>query len=289
MEFRNLGNGEALLSAIGFGTWRYTGGTEPIQAAIDHGATLIDTAESYGTEEAVGVAVRGRRKDVILATKVLPRNFRRAELTAAVERSLRRLRTDYIDLYQLHWPNYTVPIAETMSAMEALVAAGKIRFIGLSNFSVRQMQEAQACLGRIKIVSNQLRYSLIERTVEDGMLQYCRTNHITLIAFSPLGEDFSRIRSFDPNDALRAVADRLGKTRAQVALNWLISKEGVVAIPKCSSVPRAIENCEASGWKIPDDACALLSDKIRYKRRTHMESVLRRLAKHANQIFGREL
>src|SRR4029077_13845353 len=136
------------------------------RAAIEYGACLIDTAEAYGTEEIVGQAISGRRDRGFLATKVLPRNFKRRDLVAAAERSLRRLGTDYIDLYQLHWPNETVPIAQTMQGMAELVDAGKIRFVGVSNFSVRALQKAQPALPKYPIVANQVQYSLIERTIE---------------------------------------------------------------------------------------------------------------------------
>src|ERR1017187_10284944 len=122
------------LPEIALGTWQYQGGVEPLRAGIALGANFIDTAEAYGTEEVVGQAIKGIREKVFLATKVSPRHFRRPDVIRAAEQSLRRLNTDYIDLYQLHWPNYSVPIGETMAAMEELVETGKIRFIGLSNF-----------------------------------------------------------------------------------------------------------------------------------------------------------
>ena len=135
MLLRELANSGIRLPEIGFGTWNYSGGVEPLQAAIECGARFIDTAESYGTEEVVGKAIKGRRDRVFLATKVLPRNFMQRELVAAAERSLRLLGTDHIDLYQLHWPNLTIPIEEPMSGMEKLVEEGKVRFIGVSNLS----------------------------------------------------------------------------------------------------------------------------------------------------------
>src|SRR2546430_6224691 len=136
------------LPEIGFGTWGYQGGAAPLRRGIDLGACLIDTAEGYGTEEIVGEAIRGVRDRVFLATKALPRHFRRGDLLRAADQSLARLKTDYIDLYQLHWPNYTVPLEETMAAMEELVDQGKVRFIGVSNFSVTDLKEAQAVLAR---------------------------------------------------------------------------------------------------------------------------------------------
>src|SRR5215472_5804347 len=120
----------------------------------------------YGSEEVVGEAIREVRSKALVATKASPRNFRRADLLQAADGSLKRFRTTYIDLYQLHWSNYTVGIEETMGAMEELVDAGKIRFIGVSNFSVHALEKAQAALSKHKIVSNRVRYSLMERTVE---------------------------------------------------------------------------------------------------------------------------
>src|SRR5689334_14089155 len=136
MNYKPLGATDVLLPEIGLGTWKYTGGAGPLRAGIECGAAFIDTAESYGTEEVVAEAVRGIRQNVFLATKARPRNFRPADIAAAVEGSLRRLHTDYIDLYQLDWPNHTVPIADTMGALEEMVSAGKIRYIGVSNFQL---------------------------------------------------------------------------------------------------------------------------------------------------------
>src|SRR5207247_6345529 len=158
-----LGNTNICLPEVGLGTWNYKGGAEPLRRGIALGACLIDTAESYGTEEIVGEAVKDLRDRVFIATKALPRHFRHTDLLMAADRSLKRLRTDHIDLYQLHWPNYAVPIEETMAAMEALVERGKVRFIGVSNFSVTDLKKAQAALSKYKIASNQVRYNLIDR------------------------------------------------------------------------------------------------------------------------------
>jgi diketogulonate reductase-like aldo/keto reductase len=289
MESKTLGTTDLPLPEIGLGTWKYSGGTQPLRAGVEHGARFIDTAESYGSEEIVGRAVREFRHRVFLATKVSPRNFRARDLIAAVERSLERLQTDYIDLYQLHWPNYTVPIEETMRAMEQLVDAGKIRFIGVSNFSIRELKRAQSALTKHKIVSNQLRYSLVERTIEGSMLRYCQQVGITVIAFSPLGERFSKLLANDPDGILELVAKRTGKTAAQVALNWVIAKENIVAIPKASTVEHAIEDCAASGWRLGQEDCRLLEKTISFKRRGYLEAIVRRNTKHAFQLFGRHM
>ncbi len=289
MEFKKMGKSQVLWPEIGLGTSNYAGGIEPLRAGIEHGAILIDTAESYGTEEVVGMAIRGLRDRVFLATKVSPRNFRRRDLVVAAEKSLRRLGTDRIDLYQLHWPNYTVPIAETMAAMESLVDQGKVRFIGVSKFSVGELKKAQAALSKYQIVSNQVRYSLVERSIEQDVLPYCQQAGISVIAFSPLGNEFSNIRRNDPERMLAQVASRSGKTAAQVALNWLVAKDNVVVIPKASTVDHVVENCGASGWRLSQADAELLDTHIRYRRRGRLERLARRWATHAFQLRGRHL
>jgi diketogulonate reductase-like aldo/keto reductase len=287
MLFRELGKTGIRLPEIGLGTWNYSGGIEPLRAAIECGARLIDTAESYGTEEIVGEAIKGRRHQVFLATKVLPRNFRRRDLIVAAERSLRRLGTDHIDLYQLHWPNLTIPIEDPMRGMEELVDAGKVRFIGVSNFIVRDLIEAQAALGKQRIVANQVRYSLVDRTIEGGLLQYCQKNGITVIAYSPLASGVRNIRAADPDRVLRRVAQTSAKSEAQVALNWCISKENVIAIPKASTVAHVMENVGASGWKLQPELAHLLEKRIRYRRRGALEMGARRAVRWGMQKLGR--
>jgi diketogulonate reductase-like aldo/keto reductase len=180
MHHKDLAETGIRLPAVGLGTWQYRGGIEPLRTGITLGAYFIDTAESYGTEEVVGQAIHGIRKDIFLATKVSPRHFRRADVIAAAEASLKQLNTDYIDLYQLHWPNHTIPIEETMGTMEQLVDSGKIRFIGVSNFFLHDLRNAQKAMSKHKIVSNQVRYSLIEeehRIWSLGVLPTAQRHH----------------------------------------------------------------------------------------------------------------
>src|SRR5467141_278048 len=282
-----LANSGVRLPEIGFGTWNYLGGIQPLRAAIECGPRLIDTAESYGTEEIVGEAIKGRRHQVFLATKVLPRNFSRRDLIAAAERSLRRLGTDHIDLYQLHWPNLAIPIEEPMGGMEELVDAGKVRFIGVSNFSVPDLVNAQTALSRHRIVANQVRYNLIERTIEGGLLEYCQKNGITAIAYSPLAMGLANIRAADPEGVLRKAAEATCKSEAQVALNWCIRNENLIAIPKASSVEHVVENMGASGWKLGAEMARLLEDRIRYRRRGPLEMRARRVVRWGMQKLGR--
>jgi diketogulonate reductase-like aldo/keto reductase len=157
----------------------------------------------------------GESATVFFASKVSPRNFRHQDAIKAAECSLKQLQTDHLDLYQLHWPNYTVPIAETMSAMERLVEMGKIRFIGVSNFTVAEMRSAQAQLSKTRIVSNQVRYSLVDRSSEQELLLYCEINLISLLAFSPLATGFDGLRRADRGDALGQVAATVQKRRGR--------------------------------------------------------------------------
>ncbi len=277
---------QARLPEIGLGTWKYSGGIAPLRHGIELGATLIDTAESYGTEEIVGEAIRGIRQRVFLATKVSPHHFRRKEIRLAAEASLRRLQTDYIDLYQLHWRNLIVPLEETMDAMEELANEGKIRFIGVSNFLVRELRLAQAALSRHRIFSNQVRYSLIDRSIEPKLLGYCQQNQIAIIAYTPLGHGLREITKMDPKGILDLLAKQMGKTPAQVALNWCLANEGVVTIPKASTIEHVTEDCGASGWKLRPEQVEELSRGIRFRRRGSVENALRRTALYFFQRFG---
>ena len=288
MDSKKLGPSQIELPEIGLGTWKYSGGVAPLRHGIELGATLIDTAESYGTEELVGQAIHGIRKEVFLATKISPHHFRRGDVQRAAEASLRRLGTDYLDLYQLHWPNLIVPLEETMSAMEELVEQGKVRYIGVSNFLVEELQRAQAALSRHRIFSNQVRYSLIDRTIEGKLLPYCRQNRIAVIAFTPLGHGLEQIRRMDPADTLGQVAGQAGKTPAQAALNWCLAEEGVMVIPKASSVEHVTDDCGASGWRLSPEQMARLRRGVQFSRRGPVEMALRRTTRYFFQRFGLE-
>ena len=286
MNQKELGKTGVLLPEIGLGTWQYGGGMEPIRKAIVLGSSLVDTAESYCTEEIVGEAVKQLRNRVFIATKVSPKHFRRSDVLMAADRSLERLRTDYIDLYQLHSPNSIIPIEETMGAMVELVDRGKIRFIGVSNFSVPELRKAQAALSKYRVVSNQVCYSLVDRSIEVGLLRYCAENNITVIAYSPLAHGIDHIKEKDPRAILSKVAALAGKTEAQVALNWCISRENVIAIPKASSVDHVVQNCDASGWRLSSEQNRLLEEAVKFQRRGRAEAALRRAARGILQRVG---
>jgi len=264
MELKELGRTGVMVPEIGLGTWKYSGGPAPLLRGIDLGANLIDTAEMYRTEDAVGQAIAGRRDEVFLATKVLGSHLRDDQVMRAADESLRRLAVDYIDLYQIHWSNNSVPIAETMGAMEELVNAGKVRYIGVSNFSVAELREAQEAMTKHPIVSNQVLYNLNARLIEQDTLQYCQENGITIMAYTPLADgslaSSPRFRQDQKSKVLDQVSAETGKTRSQVALNWCTSRPGVIAIPKSNRIDRTEENCGASGWRLSEEQVRLLDE-----------------------------
>ena len=261
MEHKELANTGVELPEIGLGTAGYRGGVAPLQRGISLGAFLIDTAEAYDTEDAVGEAIRDIRDEVFVATKVSPPHFRHDDVLKAADNSLKRLGTTHIDLYQLHVPSSDIPIEETMGAMDRLVEAGKIRFIGVSNFSVAQLKQAQAASTN-KIVSNQVRYSLVDRSIEAELLPYCQENDVTILAYSPLAVGMGKLNARLNKGVLEQVAQETGKTEAQVALNWCVSHENVITIPKSDSVERTEENCRASGWKLSTEQLIVLEQAL---------------------------
>ena len=266
MELKELGSTGVMVPEIGLGTWKYRGGVEPLQTGIGMGSSLIDTAEMYRTEDVVGQVIASRREEVFLATKVSGSHLRRDQVLRAADASLRLLNTDYIDLYQIHWPNRGVPIAETMGAMESLVDSGLIRYIGVSNFRLGELQEAQNAMSHHPVVSNQVLYSLKDREIERDLLPYCQEQGITIIAYTPLadgslaGKSRFPVRQSRGINALEAVAVETSKTMAQVALNWCTSRPNVIAIPKSNSLARTQENCGASGWRLPPAQVNTLDD-----------------------------
>jgi len=276
MITKELGRTGVFIPELGIGTSNYHAGPGPLRQGLERGALFLDTAESYGTEDVVGQSVKGMRDRVFIATKVSPQNFRAADLRRSVENSLLRLGIDTVDLVQLHYPNPSIPIAETMGAMADLVDAGKVKYVGVSNFSVAQLREACQALGKYPVVSNQVRYNLIDRTIEADLLPYCQANHITVIAYTPLARGLHRIRDCDPGGIVDQVARETGKSPAQVVLNWCLSKDGVVAIPMSNSAEHLLENCESSGWRLTAPQLALLNTRIQYRHRNRLDTLLRR-------------
>lgn len=218
-----------------------------LQFGIDLGMTFLDTAEVYGagnSERIVGKAIKGRRERVFLATKFSPENSSYKGVISSLEDSLRRLQTDYVDLYQAHWPNPSIPIGETMSALAQLMSDGKIRNVGVSNFSKREFLQAQEFLTESRIASNQVEFNLVDRFAEQELLPFLRLTGGVLIAYSPL--DKGRNASGDPREKiLSELSKKYEKTTTQIALAWLISHNGVLAIPGSSNRKHLEENAKS--------------------------------------------
>ena len=251
MEFRQLGRSGEKVSTIGMGTWHFGDyrSTEErdrqvtvLRRGVELGLNLIDTAERYASgrsEEVVGEAVKDIRKDVFIATKVAGEHLRHDDVIRACKASLKRLRTSYIDLYQVHWPDPAVPIKETMSAMEKLVQNGLVRYVGVSNFSVSETEDARGALSKNEIISNQVEYSLTNRYVEPEILPYCAREKITLMAYSPLSR--GKIADSIP----KALLQKYSLSPAQMILNWVTRQEDVVAIPKSADIRHLEENASS--------------------------------------------
>jgi len=270
MEFKELSDG-VKIPVLGIGTWKMGGGFSAdsthdkeeilaIKAAVRLGMTHIDTAELYGNghaEELVGEAIREfKREELFITTKVKSENLRYDYLISAAKRSLKRLRTSYVDLYLIHSPNPDIPIEETMKAMDYLVENKLTRFIGVSNFSVEQIEEAQKH-AKNKIVANQIEYNLLTRNrgqftndMESEIIPYCQKNGVIVIAYRPLTKGELAKPEIKLLDEL---AEKYGRTQAQIALNWLISKPNIVTIPKAVRVEHIKENLGAIGWRLNEE------------------------------------
>ncbi len=259
MRLKELGNSGVKVSAIGQGSMGVGGNFSPdkskdaeqvsaLRLGIEKGMTFIDTAEIYGgghAEEVIGEAIKGLRNKVFVATKFSPEHSTYDQVIASANASLQRLQTDYIDLYQLHWPNPEVAISETMRAMEDLADQGKIKQIGVSNFSLSQLKEAQAVLKKHRIVSNQVEYNLFDRSIEKDLLPYCEKEKISIIAYSPL----------DQGKSAKTIS---GKT----TLAWLIAHPAVIAIPKALRPEHIAENASAMDIELTKDEFEKISNEF---------------------------
>lgn len=250
---------------IGLGTWQMEDDDEgdvirAVHRAIELGVTHVDTAEMYGTgrvEQILGKALVGKRDRVFLASKVLPRNADHDAVIRACERSLRRLGTDRLDLYLLHWRGSGVPLAETFGAFEALRVAGKIGAWGVSNFDVADLAEAHAAAGPGKLACNQVLYHLGDRTIEHDVIPWCDKHGVAVVAYSPFGSAGGfPTRSSPGGKALADVGKPLGATARQVALAYLLRRAFV--IPKASRVEHVAENAGAAALTLDEMAIARL-------------------------------
>jgi diketogulonate reductase-like aldo/keto reductase len=254
------------IPALGVGTWgmaehpgRRAAEIAALQTAVDLGLTVIDTAEMYaggGAEELVAEALGNRRREIFLVSKVLPQHATRRGTVSACEATLRRLHTDHLDLYLLHWRG-AVPLHETLAAFEALGRQGKIRHWGVSNFDVDDMQELVSVTADAEshVASNQVLYNLTRRGIEYDLLPWCRKRRISVMAYSPI--ERGRLAK---DATVKAMATRLDATAAQVALAWVLRQQGVIAIPKAAQVEHVRENRGALDIALSSDDLNKLDD-----------------------------
>jgi diketogulonate reductase-like aldo/keto reductase len=250
MRLHNFGNAGANVPVVGQGSWYIDSGDRKTAIAalcrgIECGMTHIDTAEMYGDAELViAEAIKGRRDRLFLVSKVLPGNASRKGTVAACERSLRRLKTDHLDCYLLHWRG-AYPLADTVAAFDELMGSGKIRSWGVSNFDCDDLDEMLAVAGEGRIACNQVLYHLKERAIEHAVIPWCERHNVAVVGYSPFGHnDFPSPRS-KPGGVLQKIADARGATPRQVALAFLTRRLQVFAIPKASTPEHAAENAGA--------------------------------------------
>ncbi len=260
METRPFGPTGREVPVIGQGTWylderdRRTA-IETLRHGIGLGMTHIDTAEMYGSgraEEIVGEAIEGRRDEVFLVTKVLPQNASREGTVAACERSLKRLKTDRIDCYLLHWRG-TYALADTFAAFEQLRKAGKILSWGVSNFDESELEEARRIAGEGRVACDQVLYHLKERAVEHAVLPWCERHHAALTAYSPFGHDEFPEPHTPGGRVLAKIAGAHRATPRQVALRFLLRWPGMFVIPKASTPEHAAENAAAGSLRLTEE------------------------------------
>jgi len=255
---------------LGMGTWGMGGKFERddftrdvslqvLRLGLSLGLRLIDTAEIYGeglTEEIVGEAIQGHpREDVFIISKVWKTNLHYDDVLHAAEKTLERLKTPYIDLYLVHWPNHEIPLQETMRAMERLLESGLVKAIGVSNFSPSEMREAEESLTSTKLAANQIEYSVLHQEAQKEIIPYCLTHDIRVIAYRPLAKGKIADTQLPK---LRTVAHTCNKTVTQVALNWLLS-QNIIAIPATLNMGHLRENVGALDFTLSAEDIRLLT------------------------------
>jgi diketogulonate reductase-like aldo/keto reductase len=262
---QKFGQNGPQVSVIGQGSWYIDRGDRKravtaLRRGVDLGMTHIDTAEMYGDAElVVADAIAGQRDKIFLVSKVLPGNASRRGTITACERSLKRLKTDRLDCYLLHWRG-SYPLAETVAAFEQLVSSGKIRSWGVSNFDTDDLGEMLAVAGKGKIACNQVLYHLRERAIEHAVIPWCAAHGVAVVAYSPFGHNDFPSPGSKAGGVLQTIADAHGASPRQVALGFLTREPCVVAIPKASTPEHAAENAAAGDLVLSEEEVAALEN-----------------------------
>jgi diketogulonate reductase-like aldo/keto reductase len=263
LRTRKFGTPGPLVPVIGQGTWYIDRGDRKaaiaaLRRGIELGMTHIDTAEMYGDAELIiADAIAGQREELFLVSKVLPSNASRRGTITACERSLKRLNTDWLDCYLLHWRG-SYPLEETVAAFEQLVAAGKIRSWGVSNFDADDLDELLDVAGEGRIACNQVLYHLKERAIEHAVLPWCEEHGVAVVAYSPFGHNDFPAPNSKGGQVLQAIAEAHDATPRQVALSFLTRGPLTFAIPKASSAEHAAENAAAGDLVLADREIAAI-------------------------------
>jgi diketogulonate reductase-like aldo/keto reductase len=263
LRTKKFGTAGPLVPVIGQGTWYIDRGDRraaiaALRRGIELGMTHIDTAEMYGDAELIiGEAIAGQRDDLFLVSKVLPSNASRRGTIVACERSLRRLKTDWLDCYLLHWRG-SYPLEETVAAFEQLVAAGKIRSWGVSNFDVDDLDELLDVAGEGRITCNQVLYHLKERAIEHAVMPWCEQNGVAVVAYSPFGHNDFPSPNSKGGQLLQTIAEAHDATARQVVLSFLSRGPLTFAIPKASTPEHAAENADAGDLGLSDGEIAAI-------------------------------
>jgi diketogulonate reductase-like aldo/keto reductase len=260
MRFKKFGPVGRDVAVIGQGTWnietvRRVDAVNALRRGLDLGMTHIDTAEMYGSgaaEDIVGEAIAGRREEVFLVSKVLPSNASRTGTVKACEASLRRLKTQALDCYLLHWRG-SFPLSETIAGMGDLIAAGKILSWGVSNFDVADLEEAQRVAGAGRIACNQVLYHVQERAIEHAVIPWCAQNKVAVVAYSPFGHNDFPAPESAGGRALKDIAKKHGASPRQVALAFLTRQPSVFTIPKAVKLAHVEENAGAADLALSAD------------------------------------
>jgi diketogulonate reductase-like aldo/keto reductase len=266
VQTRSFGDKSWQVPVVGQGSWKLPDGAAAVEGArkalklgIELGMTHIDTAEMYGeghSEEIIAGAIAGLPRDrLFIVSKVLPENASYRGTIQACDRSLSRLKLEYLDCYLLHWRG-SHPVADTMRAMEELVVQGKIRALGVSNFDVEDLEEAQQALTKEKLACNQVLYHLWERGIEHSLLPYCKRKSISVVGYTPFGQRKLPGQESNEGAALSAVAAKHGATVAQIALAFLVRLDATFTIPKASSEEHVRANAGAGAIKLDDEDIA---------------------------------
>ena len=234
-----------------------------VDHALDNGISLIDTAPDYGngqSEIEIGKAIKNKRSKAFIATKISPLNTSYEEVIFSCEVSLKRLKTEYIDLLQIHWPNPLIDLRETMEAMEKLLSDGKIRHIGISNLSLKEIKKCQSYLNGNLLATIQTEYNLFERSIEEDILPFAIENNIEILAYSPLSQG-KIANGSNQTDIINKISNKYNATPTQIVLNYLANKNNIITIPNTSNIERLRENIDSLKLKISDEDMQIIDYK----------------------------